>query len=144
MGNKTPLRYPGGKQKLTPFIEAILSENKISEHYVEPYAGGAGVAMELLLNKKVQFVHLNDANLGIYAFWFSVLNHTEELCHLISVASLTVEEWKKRKEIVKNVDRNNLIELGFSTFYLNRCNRSGILTAGIIGGLDQTGNVSAR
>lgn len=137
---KTPLRYPGGKQRLAPFVLDILSENKIKEHYVEPYAGGAGVALELLLSKKIKNVHLNDANIGIYAFWYSVINHTEELCNMISIASLTVEEWKRRKEIVKQADKGNLLELGFSTFYLNRCNRSGILSAGLIGGLNQTGN----
>jgi DNA adenine methylase len=137
---KTPLRYPGGKQRLTPFIKEILLKNKITEHYVEPYAGGAGVGIDLLLNKKIDFIHLNDANIGIYAFWHSVLNNTEKLCKLISSASMTVEEWLKRKQIVKTADRTNLLELGFSIFYLNRCNRSGILSAGVIGGLDQTGN----
>ena len=137
---KTPLRYPGGKQRLTPFIQEILTQNNIYDHYVEPYAGGAGVAIELLINKKIKFIHLNDANIGIYAFWYSVINHTEELCRLISTASMTVEEWKKRKEIVKKADKNDLLELGFSTFYLNRCNRSGILSAGLIGGNNQTGN----
>lgn len=30
-------------------------------------------------------------------------------------------------------------DLGFSTFFLNRTNRSGVLKAGVIGGLNQTG-----
>ena len=137
---RTPLRYAGGKQKLTPFINEILETNNITQHYVEPYAGGAGVGINLLLNNRIKFIHLNDANIGIYAFWYSVLNHTEELCKLIFSASMTVEEWRKRKEIVKKADRNNLLELGFSIFYLNRCNRSGIISAGVIGGLDQKGN----
>lgn len=137
---KTPLRYPGGKQRLTPFIKELLNQNEIDGHYVEPYAGGAGVAIELLLNKKVQHIHLNDSNLGIYAFWYAILNYTEEFCRLISTSSLTVEEWKKRKEIVKRANSCDLLELGFSVFYLNRCNRSGVLSGGLIGGLDQSGN----
>lgn len=137
---KTPLRYPGGKQRLAPFIKEILIKNNITEHYVEPYAGGAGVGIDLLLNKKIDFIHLNDSNIGIYAFWHSVLNETEKLCKLIYSASMTIEEWKLRKQIVKDADRNNLLELGYSVFYLNRCNRSGILSGGVIGGLDQAGN----
>ncbi len=141
MGNfKTPLRYPGGKQRLTPFIKEILSANDINGHYVEPYAGGAGVGIELLLSRNVNHIHLNDSYVGIYAFWYAILNYTEEFCRLISTASMTVEEWKLRKEIVKRADITNLLELGFSLFYLNRCNRSGVLSAGLIGGLDQTGN----
>jgi len=33
-----------------------------------------------------------------------------------------------------------LLELGFSTFFLNRTNRSGIIDGGMIGGVNQTGN----
>ncbi|MPS73292.1 MAG: DNA adenine methylase [Chryseobacterium sp.] len=138
--SKTPLRYPGGKQRLTPFVLEILNINNIDGHYCEPYAGGAGVALELLLSKKVSHVHLNDSDPGIYAFWYSVLNHAEELCRMIATASMTVEEWRFRQRIVKEGDLTNILELGFSVFYLNRCNRSGVLSAGLIGGLDQTGN----
>lgn len=138
---KTPLRYPGGKQRLSPFIEEIIQENAIKEcHYVEPYAGGAGVGIQLLLTKKVQDIHLNDSDFGIYSFWHSVINKPEELCKMISSASMTVDEWRKRKEIVKKCDKRRILEIGFSVFYLNRCNRSGVLSAGVIGGLDQSGN----
>lgn len=138
--HRTPLRYPGGKQRLAPFILELLVENEIiNGHYVEPYAGGAGVALELLLNNHVSHVHLNDSSVPIYAFWNSVIFYPDELCRRISSASLTVEEWKKRREIVQNyVDYDNL-EVGFSAFYLNRCNRSGVLSGGLIGGLAQTG-----
>lgn len=138
--NRTPLRYPGGKQKLTPFILEVMKENgNIGGHYVEPYAGGSGVAVELLLRNYVCHIHLNDSSLPIYAFWKSVLTQPEELCRLIYSASLTVEEWKKRREIVRNPDGFNELEVGFSTLYLNRCNRSGVLSGGLIGGLAQTG-----
>lgn len=138
--SKTPLRYPGGKQKLTPFIIEILNENNINGNYVEPYAGGAGVGIELLLSKKVDHIHLNDSNFGIYAFWHSVLHKTEELCKLISSATMSVDEWRYRKEVVTKSDKRRILELGYSIFYLNRCNRSGVLSGGVIGGLDQSGN----
>jgi len=137
---KTPLRYPGGKQRLTPFIHELLIKNNTDGNYVEPYAGGAGVGIELLLSKKVEFIHLNDSNRAIYAFWHSVINNNEALCRLISTASLTIEEWKRQKGIIKNFEQEDLLELAFSLFYLNRCNRSGVLSGGVIGGLDQTGN----
>lgn len=142
MGNfKTPLRYPGGKQRLSPFIEELLTENEITNgHYVEPYAGGAGVGLHLLLNKKVNSIHLNDSDFGIYSFWHSVVNKPDELCKMIASASMTVEEWRNRKAIVKKCDKRKKLELGYSVFFLNRCNRSGVLSAGVIGGLDQTGN----
>lgn len=138
---RTPLRYPGGKQKLTPFILEILEANDlVGGDYVEPYAGGAGVAIELLLERKVSKIHLNDSSPPIYAFWKSVVSEPEALCRMISRASLTVEEWRKRQSIVREPDGHDVLTLGFSAFYLNRCNRSGVLSAGLIGGLDQTGN----
>lgn len=138
--NRTPLRYPGGKQKLTPFIQEILDSNEISGNYVEPYAGGAGVAIELLLNKRVKNIHLNDSDIRLYSFWHSVKNETERLCNRILSASLTIEEWKKHREVLRQPENHTLFEIGFSTFYMNRCNRSGVLKAGVIGGLSQTGN----
>lgn len=139
--HKTPLRYPGGKQRLTPFVHEILEANDLlGGNYVEPYAGGAGVAMELLLAREVRRVYLNDSSRPIYAFWHSVKFNAEALCRLISKASLSLDEWRKHREIVaRGSDESDLLSLGFSTFYLNRCNRSGVLTAGVIGGKSQTG-----
>lgn len=138
---KSPLRYPGGKQKLSPFIgEILVKNNLLGGHYVEPYAGGAGVAINLLIENLVSNIHLNDSDIGIYAFWHSVLYRTQELCEKILTASLTVDEWLLRKAIVKQANKDNLLELGYSVFYLNRCNRSGVLSAGVIGGLKQDGN----
>lgn len=137
---KTPLRYPGGKQKLAPFILEVMKENDlVGGHYAEPYAGGAGVAIDLLLSGKASHVHLNDTCPGIYAFWRSALTQTEEFCRRISRASMTVEEWRRHKEIVSRPAEYEQIDVGFSMFYLNRCNRSGIISGGVIGGQKQDG-----
>ena len=138
---KTPLRYPGGKQRLSPFIlELIVENNLLGCDYVEPYAGGAGVALELLCSNKVKCIHLNDSSYPIYAFWKAVTTQPEEFCHRIKNASLTVDDWKKHREIVKSPKAYDLFEVGYSTFYLNRCNRSGVLSGGLIGGLAQKGD----
>ena len=140
MPYRTPLRYPGGKQRLAPFIRELLVANSlVGGHYVEPYAGGAGVAMELLLDGCVSRVHLNDTSLPIYLFWKSVLTSPDEMCRLILGATLDVDEWKKRREIVRNPTDYPELEVGYSTLYLNRCNRSGVLSGGLIGGLSQAG-----
>lgn len=136
----TPLRYPGGKQKLAPFIVEVMEVNGlIGGEYAEPYAGGSGVAIQLLLNGRVRAVHLNDASPAVYAFWCAVLNHTEQLCRKISGASLTVEEWERQREIMLRSPEYDELDRGFSLFFLNRCNRSGIPLGGLIGGRKQTG-----
>lgn len=137
---KTPLRYPGGKQRLTPFVLELLQTNGlIGGHYVEPYAGGAGVAIELLLGGHVEHIHLNDASFAVYCVWNGILNHTEEFCDLIRNATLSVDEWRRQREIMRNPQAHSRLNVGFATFYLNRCNRSGVLSAGVIGGLEQEG-----
>jgi DNA adenine methylase len=135
----TPLRYPGGKSKLSPLIKRIYEQNQLhNADYIEPFAGGAGIAMGLLFNEYAPHIHINDFDKSIYAFWHSVVNNPEDICELIREKDITVDEWEKQKDIHLNED-SSLIELGFSTFYLNRTNVSGILKGGIIGGKDQQG-----
>lgn len=136
----TPLRYPGGKTRLSEFVEDLIGENGLTDgHYVEPYAGGAGVALSLLFMEIVSEVHLNDLSRPVYAFWHSAVRHTEELVARIKAAPVTVREWERQREVQRNASRARLLDLGFSTFFLNRTNRSGILDGGVIGGKDQTG-----
>lgn len=136
----SPLRYPGGKNKLSAFIAKICLDNNIDGHYVEPYSGGASVALFLLIEGFVKKITINDKDRSIYAFWHSVLNNTTELCEKIEKAELTISEWRKQKDIQSNKKSVDLLTLGFSTFYLNRTNRSGIINAGVMGGIKQNGN----
>lgn len=140
--HKTPLRYPGGKQKLAPFILEVLEKNGlVGGEYAEPYAGGAGVAIELLLSGKVSKIHLNDSSRAVHCFWYSILNHTEEFCQRVMQTELTVDEWRTQRGILAAPRRFSALTVGFSLFFLNRCNRSGIPSpsAGLIGGIKQSG-----
>ena len=140
MKHYSPLRYPGGKNKLSAFLAKICIDNNINGHYVEPYSGGASVALFLLIEGFVNNITINDRDRSIYAFWYSLLNKTNELCELIENAELTICEWKKQKDIQTNKKTVDLLTLGFSTFYLNRTNRSGIINGGVMGGVEQNGN----
>jgi DNA adenine methylase len=136
----TPLRYPGGKAKLAAFVKAIIEENSLSDsHYVEAYAGGAGVALELLFHEYVSHIHINDISRPVYCFWKSVLDHTDAFVRLIRNTRLSVSTWDKQKRVLANADDFCDLHVGFATFFLNRTNRSGILNGGIIGGRDQSG-----
>ena len=138
----SPLRYPGGKKKLVNYFKEIVVKNDLCGGvYVEPFAGGASIALSLLIDGYVSKIIINDFDRSIYAFWHSILNRTEEFCKLIEETPITIEVWKKQKEIQKEKNRYDLLSLGFSTFFLNRTNRSGILKAGVIGGLNQNGKL---
>jgi DNA adenine methylase len=136
----TPLRYPGGKAKLAPYVKTILKANGLLDgEYVEPYAGGSAIALELLFHEYVSQIHINDVSKPLYAFWTSVLNHTDALCRLVMNTPLTVAHWDKQKRVFENPTGHGELEMGFATFFLNRTNRSGIFNGGIIGGRDQNG-----
>lgn len=136
----SPLRYPGGKGKVSNYFKKIIEENRLFDSvYIEPYAGGASVGLSLLFNEYVSKIVINDIDLSIYSFWYSILNETEKFCKMIEETPLDIGTWRKQKEIQNNKEKYSDLEIGFSTFYLNRTNRSGILNAGIIGGLKQDG-----
>lgn len=137
----SPLRYPGGKSKLKLSVESIIRNNNlVGCTYVEPFAGGAAVALHLLFNNSVNEIIINDYDISIYAFWYSVLNFTDELCDLVSTTEVNLIEWERQKEIQNaKSPHSDLLSLGFSTFFLNRTNRSGIIKAGVMGGKSQEG-----
>jgi DNA adenine methylase len=136
----SPLRYPGGKGMLANYAKLLISINNLNGgDYVEIYAGGASIAWALLFDGYVKRVHINDVSKPIYSFWKSVLRHTDELCQLIQDTPVTIEERRRQKDIQGNPCNHSVLELGFSTFFLNRTNRSGILKGGVIGGNEQIG-----
>lgn len=134
----TPLRYPGGKRRLAAVVVRLLEENNLRDiHYVEPYAGGSAIALDLLFGEYASVIHINDLSRPVYAFWHSVLNDTTELCRRIQRVKVTMREWHKQRSVYNNRDAANLNDLGFAALFLNRTNRSGIIGGGVIGGKQQ-------
>jgi len=136
----TPLRYPGGKGKLASYVKSIIELNNLGDcDYVEPYAGGAGIALELLFHEYAARIHINDISRSIYCFWDAVLNNTETLIKRIRDIPVSVASWDQQKLVLLNPQNYDRSDIAFSTFFLNRTNRSGILNGGIIGGREQNG-----
>ncbi|MGK3941770.1 DNA adenine methylase [Streptomyces caeruleatus] len=136
----SPLRYPGGKASLYTRLREIVRANDLTAGtYVEPYAGGAGAALGLLITGQVRRIVINDLDPAIYAFWKAVTTESREISRRIQSAELSVAEWSRQKEIYLSAPRDDYLNLGFATFFLNRTNRSGVLNGGPIGGMDQTG-----
>lgn len=135
----SPLRYPGGKNKTYTYIKYLVDTNQIST-YIEPFAGGAAVALRLLLNNDVKRIIINDFDRSIYALWDTIVNNPNFIIKKIETTDITIEEWYKQKSIQSLKDSVPLPDLAFSTLFLNRTNRSGIIKAGVIGGKEQRGN----
>lgn len=136
----SPLRYPGGKARFAPFIASLMQLNGMDGgHYLEPYAGGAGVALDLLYSGVASHIHINDYDEAIHAFWASATKYPEELMRLVRDAPVNMDQWHHWRSILRGEREGTLVERGFATLFLNRTNRSGILKGGVIGGKAQNG-----
>lgn len=137
----SPLRYPGGKACLYDLARLFLSRNSLYQRsYAEPYSGGCGLALSLLFEGHVTQVYLNDLDRAVWAFWEAALTETDALVKLIEETEVTVAEWERQRLIQGKKADAEVLELGFSTFFLNRTNRSGIIhSGGVIGGKAQAG-----
>jgi len=135
----TPLRYPGGKGRLSQCVADVMETNGLTGgHYVEPYAGGSAVALSLLMLEYASYVHINDLNRSVHAFWWAVLNDTDRLCARIRSERVSMAHWHRQRAVQRDLDADTL-DLAYSTFFLNRTNRSGIIMGGVIGGKGQDG-----
>jgi DNA adenine methylase len=136
----SPLRYPGGKASLSPYLVNLLEAQRPRPSiYIEPFAGGAGAALHLLVDEHVDQIVINDLNPGIAAFWRCVFTRPDELCEMIRVTAVDIDTWHEQGRIYADAATQTELALGFATFYLNRTNHSGILNARPIGGLSQKG-----
>lgn len=140
----SPLRYPGGKSLMTTFFIDLFEANHMRDViYVEPYAGGAGAAINLLLSKKVDRIWINDANIGVYSFWNALINEPQRFIQTVLDTPVTLNEWAEQKCVVEKASEPSF-ELGFATFFLSRTNRSGVISAGPIGGRSEEKQQNAK
>jgi len=136
----SPLRYPGGKARFAPFVARLMEINDLSKgHYLEPYAGGAGVALELLFHGNAKHIHINDLDPAIHDFWQAVTTVPDEVLKLLHDTPVSVAQWLYWRSVLRGEIEVDLAKRGFATLFMNRTNRSGVLKAGIIGGLRQAG-----
>lgn len=103
----SPLRYPGGKGKISSFFsELFVANNLIGGTYIEPYVGGGSIALSLLINGVANQIIINDKDRSLFAFWYSILNYTDEFCQLIENTPITIDTWYEQREIQKPQIRN--------------------------------------
>lgn len=136
----TPLRYPGGKGRFASLIAEVMRSNGLDGgHYLEPYAGGAGVALVLLIDGIAEQIHVNDADPAVAAFWRAVTQQSCALIKLVADEAVNMDSWFHWRSVMLGDVPASDLERGFATLFMNRTNRSGILKGGVIGGKAQTG-----
>ena len=135
----SPLRYPGGKSLLARFVADVLARLPEAQHYMEPFGGGAAVALRLLYEGRVSSVTIGDSDPAVAAFWRCAVRHSDELIERVNECQVDIDAWHIQYQTLANPARTDDLDLGFAAFFLNRTNRSGILRARPIGGLQQDG-----
>lgn len=151
----SPLRYPGGKARMTQWLLGVLDNNRCTrmdaEIWVEPFAGGAGAGLTALENGTVSETWLVEAHPAVAAFWQSVVEDNEAMARRIEAVVPTLALFEEAREMVAaglTGEGVNRLDLGVAAFIVNRCSRSGMVlpNVGPIGGKSQTGRytIAAR
>jgi len=132
----SPLRYPGSKRRLASFVSHALILNELHPQlYIEPFVGGANVALQLLFDEVVEKVILIDLDPFVANFWKAVFFDTEWLIEQIETIEISIEKWHAFKAFKPESDR----DYAQACLFLNRTNFSGILRSevGPLGGRKQ-------
>lgn len=99
----SPLRYPGGKTVLSGFVATLIERLGMQDPtYVEPYAGGAGVALRLLRENRLSRIVINDYDRHVYAFWNGAVNHPADFLARLDAVEPTMEEWHRQCRIIRD------------------------------------------
>jgi len=126
---------------MADLLRRIRSLNQLGEFdLAEPFAGGAGASLSLLFQEEVPRIHLNDADPALFDFWWTLKNRPVPFLKMIDTINIDMQEWERQRTIYKEKKTLSRLKRGFSAFFLNRCNRSGIImNGGPIGGMTQSG-----
>lgn len=141
MRTASPLRYPGGKSAMSGLISEIRRLNALGDRNIaEPFAGGAGAALSLLFLEDTRYIYINDADRAIHDFWWTLNHRPKPFLQMLSRTRVSMAEWRRQRDIYRQPGHLSRLRRGFAAFYLNRCNRSGIImNGGPIGGIKQNG-----
>ena len=132
----SPLRYPGAKRRHAGYIKEALRLNALRPGlFVEPFAGGASVALQLVKDEAVKCMGLIERDPLVAAFWKTVFFDADWLVRQVKTTPVTVEQWCALKTGRHKTAR----ERAFACLYLNRTSFSGIIAqgAGPLGGYKQ-------
>ena len=125
---------------MAEFVREVVKRSTHSPvTYVEPFAGGAAIAIGLLVGGDVETAIIGDADPAIAAFWRAATTQPDQFADRVAECDVTIDTWHGQARILTQGARGDDLALGFAAFFLNRTNHSGILRARPIGGLDQTG-----
>lgn len=127
---KSPLRYPGGKQKAIPQIARYLPQQ--FQEFREPFVGGGSVLCHILQQEPQRACWINDLNPELYAFWLQVKTNLPELVDRVRQIKQTATNGRALFDRLAAVDSSSLspIDRAVRFFVLNRITFSGTIESG--------------
>jgi len=136
--NVSPLRYPGGKTKLIPYIASILPDTVT--RIVEPFCGGSSVSLALLLAGKVDEIVLNDMDINVISLFRTIMDNPHQLIQRIWNTTLSREQYFSFQKSLLAEEEIQEEERAFRFLYCNRTAFSGIIFANPMSNLNARWN----
>ena len=130
----SPLRYPGGKQKLIDYLYTHL-QDKNTFRLVSPFTGGGSFELAMLDAGVVKELHLNDLDFGIYSLWWTILHAPYELLDKLHTYTPTHSDYFYSQILIKeDFQGATVFDAAWATLVVNRLAYSGIAKANPLGG----------
>lgn len=130
----SPLRYPGGKNRLIDYISTLMRPGKC-DTLISPFLGGGSVELSLLESGVVKKLVLNDLDYGIASLWWSMLNLPDALISRIESFKPTHKAYFEAQQMIKSDYRHlDMLDAAWITLLVNRLAYSGIAKANPLGG----------
>ena len=135
---RSPLRYPGGKQKDIPRLSRFLPKCK---EFREPFLGGGNILLYAVENSLAEIYWGNDLNSSVFDFWEQVKRDANELADLVSSLKeeyigeqANCKAWQKfRKDFTLKLNKlstDNQLNRAAKFFILNRSTSGGSTECG--------------
>lgn len=123
---KLVLPYVGSKKRLLPIIEKNIPDN---DRYIEPFAGGFSLGLNLLEQGLVSNAVLNDKDKQVSSFWTHIKHSPWELIQEVDNLILYINELKgtvSNKQLLQSLESlivDNPIAKSALFYILKRINR---------------------
>jgi DNA adenine methylase len=106
------------------YVADVMAVNELAPSlFVELFAGGASVGLQLLSDKVVDEIGLVDRDRRVASFWKTAFWDTEWLLDQIDAVPLSLEEWRRHRRPTAGDTRSEAL----ACLYLNRTSFSGII-----------------
>jgi site-specific DNA-adenine methylase len=130
---KTPIRYPGGKSRMTKFLDKFVPDEHLWTEYREPFLGGASMLLWMRQKYPDRHCWVNDKYYNLYCFWVSMRDHSDVLQAKISHLKNQYPDKESGRElfaicndVLRQSDIYDPVDLATCFYIVNKTSFSGL------------------